>query len=259
MIDSHSHLFFDRFDDDRDEALARAADVGVEAHIMVGIDVDSSYQALSMAKAYPTVHATAGIHPNGAAETSEDEWSQIEQMLASGEFVAVGETGLDFFRDRTPRDKQEKALSRQIEMARRYNLPLIIHCRDAQDALLDQLEAEAKGVAGVMHCFSGGLDDLARALSIGFDISFAGPLTYPRNEELRLACAETPIDRIHIETDCPFLPPQGKRGKRNEPAFMTALLKTVAECVGMTVAEMNRITALNTRRLFSLDAPIKAR
>jgi TatD DNase family protein len=118
--------------------------------------------------------------------------------------------------------------------------------------MLSQLESEGTGVRGIMHCFSGNRDDLARALALDFDISFAGPLTYPKNDELRACCTATPIDRIHIETDCPFLPPQFKRGKRNEPAFMTSLLEKVAECVGKSVKEMNEQTTRNTRRLFRI-------
>ena len=252
MIDSHSHLYFDSFDDDRQETIERAAAAGVEAHIIVGIDVESSLSALAMADSYDSMHATAGIHPNHSSEQTDAAWARIESLLESGQFVAIGETGLDFFRDRTPREQQEAALSRHIDWSRRLDLPLIIHCRDAQDALLTQLESEAKGISGIMHCFSGDRADLTRALDLGFDISYAGPLTYRKNNELRACCTATPIDRIHIETDCPFLPPQPKRGKRNEPVYMTHLLHQVSECVGKPVSEVNAQTTANTKRLFRL-------
>jgi len=252
MIDSHCHIYFDSFDEDREDAFTRGRDAGVEHFVVVGIDVATSERARSLRGSRPDVTATAGIHPNDSGAAGEEDWARLEELLATGDFGAVGETGLDYYRDRTPKTVQQEALRRHFDLARRFELPVVIHCRDAWSDLLDLVESEASGLGGVMHCFSGGTRELERSLVAGFDVSFAGPLTYPRSEELREACRQAPIDRLHVETDCPFLPPQGHRGQRNEPAFMRLVVDRIAALHDLDPAAVEAATAANSRRLFGI-------
>ncbi|MEE9392438.1 MAG: TatD family hydrolase [Planctomycetota bacterium] len=252
MIDSHAHLYFDRFDDDRNAVFDRACAEGVEAFVVVGCDLASSRAAIKLASLRADVYPTAGFHPTDIGDLQEQDWDALEALLAEGECVAVGETGLDYYWDRTTPKDQRAALLRQIDLALRHDLPLVVHCRDAWDALLEILEAHSEIPAGVMHCFSGDLAAMERSLALGFDISFAGPLTYKKNEGLRECCRLAPADRIHVETDCPFLPPQAWRGKRNEPAYLSATLQKLAEVRGLSLAEADAATTSNTRRLFGI-------
>jgi len=253
MIDSHAHIWFEHFDEDRDLVLERARNSGVRHMIIVGIDLASSKAAAELTQLHDDLHPTAGFHPDGVEQKNEDDWKELERLLAGGQFVAVGETGLDHYWNKSSHESQEAGFLRHLALGKQHDLPVIIHCRDAMEPMLQLLESRAEPVRGVMHCFSGDIEDMNRCLDLGLDISFAGPLSYPRARELRAACAAAPSDRIHVETDCPFLPPQPHRGKRNEPAMMVSLLKTMAKVRNSSLDECDRLTEENSMRLFRLN------
>lgn len=252
MIDSHTHLYWEKFDSDRDLVMDRAKSAGVEAFIVVGIDIESCGKALKMAEENDVIYATAGFHPNNLTGITEDDWDTLDGFLKQDSVVAVGETGLDYYWDDTTPDQQKHALARHFELARKHDLPLIIHTRDSIADFLEILGQEKPGLRGVMHCFSGDAEQMEETIRLGFDVSFAGPLTYKKSDDLRAACSSVPADRFHIETDCPFLPPQSRRGKRNEPALVREVAEKVAELRGWSLAETMKITAANTRRLFQI-------
>lgn len=252
IVDSHAHVHFDVFDPDRAEMLERARAAGVVAMIDVGTDAATSQRAFDLAAAQVGVFPTAGIHPNDSISASEADWASVERLAADPRCVAVGECGLDWYRDRTPRATQLAAFDRQVLLARRVDRALIIHCREAFADVYETLRRLGPPHRGVMHCFSGTSADATVALDLGLHISFAGPLTYPKNAELRQTLARVPRDRILIETDCPFLPPDGKRGKRNEPGFLPYLVHGVANVLGLQPAEAALLTARNAVALFRL-------
>ncbi len=252
MIDSHTHLYWEKFDSDRDLVMERARKAGVESFLVVGIDIETCQKAMAMAAVEESVYATAGFHPNNLSGLTEDDWDSLNGFLKKDCVVAVGETGLDYYWDDTSPKEQQIALLRHFDLARTHDLPLVIHTRDSVDDFLDILTAQDPGLRGVMHCFSGGVAQMEKTIDLGFDVSFAGPLTYKRSEELRDVCRAVPSDRFHIETDCPFLPPQSHRGKRNEPALVREVAEKVAELRGWTLAETMTKTSANTKRLFEL-------
>jgi TatD DNase family protein len=257
IVDSHAHVHFDAFDADRAEMLERARAAGVVAMIDVGTDAATSQRAFDLAGAEVAVFPTAGIHPNDSGAASEADWALVERLAADARCVAVGECGLDWYRDRTPKATQIAAFERQILLARRVGRPLIIHCREAFADVYDALRRLGPPHRGVMHCFSGTAADATAALDLGLHVSFAGPLTYPKNADLRQTLARVPRDRVLIETDCPFLPPDGKRGKRNEPGFLPFLVHGVADVLGMQPADAALLTARNAVELFRLPVALE--
>lgn len=253
IFDTHCHLGFDS-EEDPASVVQRAQEAGVTAILDVGVDAASSRAARERARDIPGVLHSAGLHPNDCHRL-DDEWDEIRALCAAGECVAVGETGLDFYRDRTPPALQEEGFARHLELARRLEKPVIVHCRDAFPRVFEVLR-DYPGVRGVMHCFSGGVDETRAALELDFYVSFAGPLTYPRSEAIREAARFAPQDRVLVETDAPFLPPQGKRGRRNEPAWITITLARLAELRGWSFEEAAARTRENAERLFGRpDAP----
>ncbi|MCB9833230.1 MAG: TatD family hydrolase [Planctomycetes bacterium] len=251
MIDSHTHLYWERFDGDRSAVIDRARAAGVEAMIVIGVDPRSNASALELARSSPDLHASVGFHPNDLEDLDDAAWSRLDQDLADEQVVAIGETGLDYYWKK-PVAPQFEALHRHFALAEKHDLPLVIHTRDSIDDLLGEIERWGRPLRGVLHCFSGNPDQARRGLELGFDLSFAGPLTYKKAEDLRQACAEAPIERLHVETDCPFLPPQSRRGQRNEPAFLPEVLAKLAELHHLDLAEADRLTSANSRRLFAL-------
>jgi TatD DNase family protein len=252
IVDSHAHLHFDSFDQDRAEVLARARAAGVVAFVNVGTDAATSKVCFDLAAKEPDVHPTAGVHPNDSGEATEEDWEAVEALIADPRCVAVGECGLDWYRDRTPRAVQIPAFERQVALARTRGLPIIIHCREAFADVYAALRNAGPSHRGVMHCFSGTPPEAAQAVALGLHVSFAGPLTYKKNVELRAALAGVPPDRVLIETDCPFLPPEGKRGRRNEPSFLPFLVHEVGKVLGIAPAEAARLTSANADALFGL-------
>jgi TatD DNase family protein len=254
LFDTHAHLHFPGFDDDRDAVLERARAAGVRRMVTIGTDAETTRAALALAARERDVWATAGVHPHDAAESDEAAQAEVERLAAEPRVVAIGEIGLDFFRDLSPRETQERVLRRFVALARRLRKPVVVHCRDAHDATLAILAEEHVGdVGGIMHCFSGDEDIARRCLDLGLLISLAGPVTYPNARALPDVARFVPADRLVVETDCPFLPPQGYRGKRNEPAYLAITAARVAELRGEPLAELAARTTENARRLFRVD------
>ncbi len=256
LVDSHAHLDAKPYRDDLDAVLQRARDNGVGSILTVGCDLESSRASVALALRYPQVYASVGIHPHDADTVDDRVMDELTGMIATvGKVVAVGETGLDFYRDRSPRDRQREAFRRHIALARDTGKPLIIHDRDAHDEILQIMaEENARDAGGVLHCFSGDLAMAKKCVEMGFYISFAGPLTYPKNDALRAVAAALPVDVMLVETDCPYLSPQTWRGKRCEPAYVRATAEKLAEVKGLTLEDVARITSLNAWRLFGIGS-----
>jgi TatD DNase family protein len=254
MIDSHAHLYFESFDGDRGEVLRRARDAGVAAIVNIGIDVPSSEKALDLARDHTDLFAAVGIHPTSKVERTEEALARIEELALAGgkRVVAVGEIGLDYHWKDVEPEVQKARLRLQLSLARRLGLPVIFHCREALDDLLALLEEEAALPPGVFHCFAGGPGEVARALRLGFHVSFAGNVTYPKAGDLVEAARATPLDRLLLETDSPFLSPRPVRGKRNEPAHVAHIRDFLATVKGTTPDEIERGTDAAARGLFGL-------
>jgi TatD DNase family protein len=254
LFDTHAHLHFPGFDEDREAVLARARAAGVRRMVTIGTDAETCRAALALAEREPGVWATAGVHPHDAAESDETALAEVERLAAAPPVVAIGEIGLDFFRNLSPPEAQERVLRRFLALARRLRKPVVLHCRDAHAEMLAILAGERVGeVGGVMHCFSGDVAVARRCLDLGLLISLAGPVTYPNARALPDVARFVPADRLVAETDCPFLPPQGYRGKRNEPAYIAITAARVAELRGEPLEALAAATTENARRLFRVD------
>ena len=253
LFDTHAHLHFPEFAGDLDAVLERARVAGVRRILTIGTDVPTSRAAAALAFREPNVWAAVGIHPHEAADADEAALAEIERLAGGPRVVAIGETGLDFFRNLAPREAQERALRRQLALARRTRKPVLIHCRDAHEETLSILgAADVSEHGGIMHCFSGDVGIARRCLDLGLLLSLAGPVTYPKPGALPEVAKFVPADRLVVETDCPFLPPQPYRGKRNEPAYLAITAARVAELRGEPLADLAARMSENARSLLRL-------
>ena len=261
LVDSHAHLDFPEFDPDREAMLDRARQAGVAGIVSIGSasGTDALDAALPLAEANDWIWATIGIHPHQAQDAQESHFERLEELARRPKVIAWGEIGLDYHYDRPPRDVQKSVFRRQLSLARQARLPVILHCREAWADALDIIETEWKptGLGGIFHCFTASLAEARRGLDMGFLISFAGNLTYPKSTALRDVARELPAESLLIETDSPFLPPQARRGKRNEPALVGEVAKTLASVRNLYTEEIARTTTANFRRFFRLEAPVK--
>lgn len=254
LFDTHAHLHFPEFDADREAMLHRARAAGVRRMVTIGTDADTTRAAIAIAEREGDVWATAGVHPHDAGETDDVALAEVERLAGNPRVVAIGEIGLDFFRNLSPRDAQGRVFRRFIALARRLRKPVVVHCREAHAEVLSILSEErAAEVGGIMHCFSGDVEIARRCLDLGLVISLAGPVTYPNARALPDVARFVPADRLVVETDCPFLPPQGYRGKRNEPAYLALTAMRVAELRGESLETLARRTSDNARRLLRVD------
>ena len=253
LFDTHAHLHFPEFDADRDAMLDRARAAGVRRMLTIGTEPESSRAAVALASREADVWATVGIHPHDAAGADSVALGEIERLAAEPRVVAVGEIGLDYFRNLSPREDQQRAFRALLGLARRIGKPVVIHCRDAHEDVLRILaEERVTDVRGIMHCFSGDVAIARRCLDLGLLISLAGPVTYPNARALPEVARFVPADRLVVETDCPFLPPQGYRGKRNEPAYLAITATRVAELRGEPVESMVARMTANACALFGI-------
>ena len=253
LFDTHAHLHFPEFAGDLDAVLERARVAGVRRILTIGTDVPTSRAAAALAVREPDVWAAVGIHPHEAADADEAALAEIERLASGPRVVAIGETGLDFFRNLAPREAQERALRSQLALARRTRKPVLIHCRDAHEETLSILgAADVSEHGGIMHCFSGDVGIARRCLDLGLLLSLAGPVTYPKPGALPEVAKFVPADRLVVETDCPFLPPQSYRGKRNEPAYLAITAARVAELRGEPLADLAARMSENARSLLRL-------
>lgn len=256
IIDSHAHLDMPEFDKDRVDVISRAAEAGVGTIVSIGIDAKSSLKAVNLSDDYASILATAGIHPNMTQDASKNDLAQIAGLAEHSKVVAIGETGLDYYRDYSDKEIQKKAFLWHLELADKLNKPLVIHCRQAEDDLLailvDWAGIGSKGLTGVIHCFNGDLNTAEKYLKLGLHLSLGGYITYPSSKNMEKVIQKLPLDRLLVETDCPFLPPQEYRGQRNEPSYIIHTVNKLAEIKGLSADEVARITADNTTRLFNL-------
>ncbi len=254
FVDSHAHLDGGRFSDDLDEVVQRAADNGVTTIVTIGCDLASSRASVELSERYAGVYAAVGVHPHDAGEIDDAAIEQLHALAQHPKVVAIGEIGLDYYRDRCPRQQQQLAFRRQIHLAQQCALPIVVHDRDAHSDVMAILRAEnASACGGVLHCFSGDETMARQCIDLGFMLSFTGTITYPKNDAIRAVIAALPIEKMLIETDCPYLAAQPWRGKRNEPAYVVETAKTLADIKQLSVADVARITSGNARRLFNLD------
>jgi len=250
LIDSHAHTNFDAFDEDRDRVYARAREAGVLAIVEIGVGLAGSRAAVARAAEEPMVFAAAGLHPTGL-DTWTDDWADFEALVRGGGIVAVGECGLDYYWMKADEDVQAQAFRRQIRLARDVGLPFVVHCREAEEDLLPILREEGYS-HGVVHCFGGDAAQAAALVELGMHVSFCGNVTYRKADGLRAAARAVPLARLLLETDSPFLAPQGRRGKRNEPAFVAETGRFLAEHFGVPFEELAATTTANARALFGL-------
>lgn len=251
IIDIHCHIYYKEFTADWDDMLARAKQAGVTGMIVTGADLESSRLSAEIASSHENIYFTAGIHPHDAEGVDGKQLEEIRQLATLPKCVAIGEIGLDFYRDKSPKSEQERLFSSLLKMAADLSKPVVIHDRDAHEETLSMIK-DAGITSGVMHCFSGDVDFARRCLDQGLHISIPGTITYPSNEQLRDVVRFAPLERLLLETDCPYLSPVPYRGKRNEPSYTRITAEKVAELRGLTVADIGRITTMNAGRLFGI-------
>jgi TatD DNase family protein len=251
LIDSHAHLDFRRFDGDREAVIERAQEAGLVAILNVGASLASSRAAVALAEQYDFIYAAVGVHPHDAKTVTRSVLDEIGSLARHPKVVAIGEIGLDYYRDLSPRPVQRRAFDDQLALAAELALPVVVHSREAHDDVLATL-CEWDGRGGVLHSYSGGPERLGEVLELGFSIGISGPVTFPKADRLRAAAAEVPLERLLVETDCPYLTPEPYRGRRNEPAYVRYVVEAVAHAREAPVDVVARKTADNARHLFGI-------
>ncbi|MDN9011942.1 TatD family hydrolase [Brevibacillus laterosporus] len=253
LFDTHAHLNAEQFDEDRDEVIARAKENGVSTIVNVGFNRETIPTTMELAEKYDFIYAVVGWHPQDAITMKEQDLEWLEELSKHPKVVGLGEMGLDYYWDTSPRDVQAEVFRKQIRLARKLQMPIIIHDRDAHQDIIDILREEKAGeVGGIMHCFSGSYELAKMALDMNFYISFGGPLTFKNAKRPKEVAAKIPLDRILIETDCPYLTPHPFRGKRNESAYVKFVAEEMAQIHELPYEELAKITANNAHRLFNI-------
>ncbi|HIQ02215.1 MAG TPA: TatD family deoxyribonuclease [Anaerolineales bacterium] len=251
LVDSHAHLDFPQFDGDRGTVIGRAREAGLVAILNVGTDLASSRAAVALAEAHDFIYAAVGVHPHDAKTLTPAVLEELRTLARHPKVVAIGEIGLDYYRDLSPRPVQRRAFAEQLALAAELGLPAVVHSREAHDDVLAAL-GEWDGV-GVLHSYSGGPERLEEVLSLGFSVGLSGPVTFPEARKLRAVAALVPLDRLLVETDCPYLTPVPHRGRRNEPAYVRYVVEAVARARGEEPEGIARAAAENAHRLFEID------
>ncbi len=257
LLDSHAHLDHSDFDADRDAVIMRARAAGLQYLLSIGggDGPDHMDEALSIAKRYEWIYATVGVHPHEARQAEDRHFDMVRSAAGDPKVVGIGEIGLDYHYDHSPRDVQKRVLIRQLELAREVKLPIVIHCREAWSDMRQIVDAHwaRAGIGGFLHCFSGSREDAVAFLDWGFLLSFAGNLTFKKAEPLRAVAREVPVDRLLSETDSPYLAPAPYRGKRNEPAYVLEVTRELASLHNLSEEDMGRQAVANFARLFRLE------
>ena len=253
IIDSHAHLDDSRFDYDRDMIIKNLKNNGIELVINIGADLKTSIASVSLADKYDNIYAAVGVHPHSAKEMDNSTIEILKSFAKRDKVVAIGEIGLDFHYDNSPRDIQRKWFKEQLKLAKEVDLPVIIHTREAAQETFDILkEAQDGSLRGVLHCYSGSVEMALEYIKLGFYISIAGPVTFNNAKVTKEVAKAVPLDKLLIETDCPYLTPMPYRGKRNEPMFTKYVAETIAEIRGITFDELAKATNRNTKELFKI-------
>lgn len=254
FIDSHAHLDDKRFDEDRDILIKGLKDNGIDIAINIGADLQTSINSVELSKKYEHIYASVGIHPHSADEADDKALKKIKELADNEKVVAIGEIGLDFYYDNSPRDEQRKCFKEHLRLAKELNLPVVIHSREASQETFDIIqEAQDGTLRGVMHCYSGSVEMAEEYINkLGFYISIGGPVTFKNARIVKEVAQFVPLDKLLIETDCPYLTPEPYRGKRNEPMYVKYTAAEIAKLRGITVEELAEATSRNARELFKI-------
>lgn len=253
LIDTHTHINAEQFNEDVHETIERARAAGVSPMLVVGFDTPTIDRAIELAESYEDIYAIVGWHPVDAVDCTDTELARIEELMAHPKVMALGEIGLDYHWDKSPKDVQQRVFRQQIAIAKRTNMPIVIHNREATADVLDLLEEEhAEVVGGVFHSYSMSVELLERCLKLNFYISLGGPVTFKNAKVPKQVAQQVPIDRLLVETDCPYLTPTPFRGKRNEPAYVTYVAEEIAALRGISYKALAEATTANAKRLFRL-------
>lgn len=254
LFETHAHLNAKEFDEDREEVIARAQENGVSTIVNIGFNAETIPTCMELAEAHDFIYAVIGWHPQDAKDMTDEHLEWIEELSRHPKVVGLGEMGLDYYWDTSPKDVQAEVFRKQIRLARKLDMPIIIHNRDAhQDVLTILKEEKAADVGGIMHCFSGSWETAKLALDMNFYISFGGPLTFKNAKQPKEVAAKVPQGKLLIETDCPYLTPHPFRGKRNESGYVRYVCEEMANIRGLSYEEMAQITTDNAKRLFRLS------
>ncbi|MEK5440167.1 TatD family hydrolase [Fredinandcohnia sp. FSL W7-1320] len=253
LIDTHAHLNAIQYQEDLEEVIERAQSEGVEIIVVVGFDRETITRAIELADTYEFIYATVGWHPVDAIDMTDEDLKWIEELCSHPKVVALGEMGLDYYWDKSPKEIQKEVFRKQIALAKKVKLPIIIHNREATADIIEILEEEkASEVGGIMHCFTGSVEVAKQCMDMNFYISFGGPVTFKNAKKPKEVATEIPLDRLLIETDCPYLTPHPFRGKRNEPSYVKYVAEQIAELKGVTFEEIAQITSDNAKRFFGI-------
>jgi len=254
LFDTHVHLNDQQYKEDLPEVITRAQEAGVSMMVVVGFDRPTIKRAMELAEQYDFIYACVGWHPVDAIDMTEEDLLWIEDLAAHPKVVALGEMGLDYHWDKSPKEIQQEVFRKQIQLAKKVKLPIVIHNREATADVVEILKEEgAEEVGGIMHCFSGSPEVAKECIKMNFYISLGGPITFKNAKKPKEVAAEVPLDRLLIETDCPYLAPHPYRGKRNEPRFVRLVAEQIAEIKGLTFEEIANATTQNARKIFAIN------
>ncbi|MBS4221109.1 TatD family hydrolase [Bacillus sp. FJAT-49711] len=254
LFDTHVHLNDDQYAEDLDEVIARAKNAGVEYMVVVGFDRKTIQKALEIIDEHKFLYASVGWHPVDAIDMTEEDLIWLEEVAAHPKVVALGEMGLDYHWDKSPKEIQKDVFRKQIRLAKKINMPIIIHNRDATQDIIEILKEEhAEEVGGIMHCFSGSAEVAKQCLDLNFYISLGGPVTFKNAKKPKEVAIQVPLDRLLIETDCPYLAPHPYRGKRNEPSYVRLVAEQIADLKSLSLEEVAQITTANAKKVFGID------
>lgn len=255
FIDSHAHLDDERFDIDREMLIENLKNNNVDLVFNIGADIKTSKASIELAKKYQHIYAVVGVHPHDAKDVEDNYLDILRELSSEEKVVAIGEIGLDYYYDNSPRDIQRKVFKEQINLAKELNLPIVVHTRDASQETFDILkEASEEGpIRGIMHCYSGSVEMAREYIKLGFYIAIGGPVTFKNSKVVKEVAQEIPLDKLLIETDCPYLTPEPLRGKRNEPIFIRHTAEKVAQLRGISLEELAKATSDNAKRIFNVN------
>jgi TatD DNase family protein len=253
LFDTHAHLNAIQYNDDLQEVIDRALEEGVSNIVVVGFDRPTISRAIELAEQYPFIYAAVGWHPVDAIDMTEEDLQMIEQLAAHPKVVALGEMGLDYYWDKSPKEVQKEVFRKQIALAKKVKLPIIIHNREATADIIEILKEEnAAEVGGIMHCFTGSVEVAKQCIDMNFYISFGGPVTFKNAKKPKEVAKEIPLEHLLIETDCPYLTPHPFRGKRNEPSYVKYVAEAIAELKEVSFEEVAQKTSDNAKKLFGI-------